>query len=191
MYEGDQGHASTRLWLHGGVISKVTDPHPAVNRAFLSYSSRDGDYVAAVAEQLGRAHAIIDSKSFAPGEDFRTEIRRHLDESDAFVFFVSPASLASDWCQLELDEAELRMMSGALRRSLAIYIGADIDVSVLPDWLSRVLAVRHTAPAQSVHAIQELVTRISATDERPFVGRHKTCSAGRESSQQALLRRGS
>jgi hypothetical protein len=60
-----------------------------MGRAFLSHASSDKDYVEPVAEKLGRARVLVDSVVFDAGEDFRPEIRRTLDASDTFVFFVS------------------------------------------------------------------------------------------------------
>jgi hypothetical protein len=122
-----------------------------------------------VASLLGRPRANIDVWSFAPGEDFRDEIRRALDESDVFVFFVSESSLRSSWCQFELDEAELRSVRKRLRHSLAIMIG-DVDVAELPDWLRHAKVVRHDAPQRSARAI-EAVLLGPAVDLHPFIGR--------------------
>ena len=53
-------------------------------RAFLCHSSADKQYVQTVARKLGRGRVAFDEFAFAPGQDFRDEIRRHLDRSDLF-----------------------------------------------------------------------------------------------------------
>jgi len=63
---------------------------------------------------------LIDTQAFAPGEDFRTAIRRTMDDADVFVFFVSRKSLASSWVRFELDEADCALYeegSGGVWRS--------------------------------------------------------------------------
>lgn len=147
-------------------------------RTFLSHSSLDDDYVLRVSALLGRSRVHIDSKSFAPGEDFRDEIRRALDDSDSFVFFVSHESLESAWCQFELDEAEVRGLRGVLRRSLAIFIGDGVDVSLLPEWLRRVRAVEHVNPARSAHVIGALLNPIRPGSDHPFLGRNEDIQRG-------------
>jgi tetratricopeptide (TPR) repeat protein len=140
-----------------------------MRKAFLSHSSDDAEYVREVASLLGRPRAHIDAWSFEPGEDFREEIRRALDESDVFVFFVSESSLRSSWCRFELDEAELRSIRKMLRHSLAILIG-DVDIAELPEWLRRAKVVRHNAPQRSARVIEAALLG-PATDSHPFIGR--------------------
>lgn len=147
-------------------------------KAFLSHSSIDKEYVSEVAAALGRARVHIDEKSFDAGSDFRTEIRRTLDDSECFVFFVSPDSLESVWCKFELDEAELRAARGTLRRSLAIFLGDIGDIGLLPEWLRRVKAVANRTPAQSARAIQAVLNRIRPDADRPFIGRNDELQRG-------------
>lgn len=141
-----------------------------MRRAFLSHATVDKAFVEPVAEKLGRARIVVDTRSFKPGEDFRDEIRRTLDGSDTFVFFVSRQSLASVWCAFELDEAELRALRGQLRRAIAIFIDGPPDPDVLPSWLARVKAVQHTSPDQSARFLAALLSEPTAEDH-PFVGR--------------------
>jgi TIR domain-containing protein len=141
-----------------------------MKRAFLSHSSHDADFVREVASLLGRYSAHIDVQSFQPGLDFRSEIRRALDDSDVFVFFVSRHSLESSWCQFELDEAELRSVKRTLRRSLAIAIQEDIQVDDLPAWLQRTRIVRSAAPQLAARKIEALLLAPEA-ETKPFLGR--------------------
>ena len=147
-------------------------------RAFLSHSTDDKAYVQEVATRLGRHRALIDTQAFNPGEDFRDAIRRTLDESETFVLFVSPRSLASSWVKFELDEAEMRSMRGKLRRSLAIFIDGPIDAGALPPWLARVRAVQHSSPGQSARTIESILLGSPADGPRPFIGRNDDLQRG-------------
>ncbi len=142
-------------------------------RAFLSYSTDDQPYVAEVASRLGRHQARIDLTSFRPGEDFRDAIRRSLDNSEVFVFFVSPSSLASSWVQFELSEAEMYALRGTLRSALAIFIDGVVDPAALPPWLQRVRGVRHTSPGQSARVLESMLLAGPGDHQRPFIGRHE------------------
>lgn len=142
-------------------------------RAFLSHSSVDKPFVEEVATRLTRYQARIDSKAFEPGEDFRDEIRRVMDESDAFVLFVSPESLSSLWVRFEIDEAETRVLRKVLSRSLAIFIGGPVDTTVLPDWLRRVKAVSRKSPGQAARSIEALLLRADPQPEKPLFGRNE------------------
>lgn len=147
-------------------------------RAFLSHSTDDKAFVDEVAERLGRHQALIDSRTFAPGEDFRIAIRGAVDKADVFVFFVSPRSLDSSWVQFELDEAEMRALRGTLRASIAIFIDAHVESAKLPPWLARVRAVRHTTPGQSARTIASLLLGSPSDDQRPFIGRNDDLQRG-------------
>lgn len=147
-------------------------------RAFLSHSTDDKGFVDEVAERLGRHQALIDSRTFRPGEDFRLAIRDAVDKADVFVFFVSPKSLDSSWVQFELDEAEMRMLRGTLRASLAIFIDGPVNSAKLPSWLARVRAVRHTTPGQSARTIESLLLGSQRDDQRPFIGRNDDLQRG-------------
>lgn len=148
-------------------------------RAFLSHSSDDKPYVERVASLLGRARAAYDAFMFRPGEDFRAAIRRTLDESDFFVFFVSQASLRSTWCAFEIDEAESRTIQRSLAGGLAILIDDDVDYSDVPAWMAAARAVKHSSPQQSFQEIEALLyAMIPETLQRPFVGRAEEVQRG-------------
>jgi hypothetical protein len=149
-----------------------------MRRAFLSYSTDDDGYVSDVARKLGRPRTHVDYQSFRPGEDFRSEIRRNLDDTDVFVFFVSDASLASSSCRFELDEAEMRTMRGTLRRSIAIFRDGAPDPASLPVWLSRVRAIHVATPEQAARTIESLLLSTSEDRERPFIGRSEELQRG-------------
>ena len=143
-----------------------------MTRAFLCHSSVDKDYVRIVAKRLGRGQVAFDEFSFAPGQDFRDEIRRHLDRADVFVFFVSRASLDSVWCQFELDHAELKRMGGGIEAQLAIIVDPTVSYSELPAWMTNARAVRRTRPTQAARDVEQALFSVQAPEQRrPFVGR--------------------
>jgi hypothetical protein len=148
-----------------------------MKRAFLSHSSVDREFVQAIAEELGRARSHIDLHSFKAGEDFRVEIRRTLDDSDIFVFFVSKASLSSLWCQFEIDEAELRRIRRQLRHALSIVIDDEIAINDLPEWLRRGKAIRCVSPGIAASRIEALIVA-PEIDNRPFIGRSDDLQRG-------------
>ena len=147
-------------------------------RAFLCHSSTDKEYVRVVANRLTRARVAFDEFSFQPGQDFRSEILRHLDRSDLFVFFVSPAALASLWCQYELDHAELARMAGGIEGQLALLIDRAVAYSDLPAWLSQARALREFRPSQAARHVENSLSAILAPEQRrPFVGRQDLARA--------------
>lgn len=149
-----------------------------MRRAFLSHSSDDKDHVRDVAQRLGRIRSHLDEHSFEPGEDFRDAIRGALENSDVFVFFVSERSLASSWCQFELDEAELRTVRRSLGKSVAIFLDQDPDPRDLPTWLSRVRGVPYVSAGHAARTIELLLRKVQPHLQRPFIGRSDELQRG-------------
>lgn len=53
----------------------------SIVRAFLSHSSKDKEFVRAVAQELGRQHCIFDKQAFKTGDEFKKAIELGLDSS--------------------------------------------------------------------------------------------------------------
>jgi WD40 repeat protein len=74
---------------------------------FVSYSRRDADFVRRLAEDLKRRgkEAWIDVDGIRDAERFPEALRRAIEGSDAFLFVISPDSVASDYCEQEVQHA--------------------------------------------------------------------------------------
>ena len=75
--------------------------------AFVSYSRRDRDFVIGLKEALeGRGRNIwIDADDIPPGAAWRSELGSGIEAAGAFVFVISPDSIASAECAEELRRA--------------------------------------------------------------------------------------
>jgi hypothetical protein len=153
---GDRGRSHSKSDRRLAYDCDSSTDVPRLPKAFLSHSSIDKPYLSAVASLLGRAKTHIDSKSFARGEDFRREIRRTLDDSEVFVFFVSPESLRSTWCEFELDEADSVLFAEPCGRAWQSLSGARRTSPRCPNGLdgsrrsaTRTLRSRHTRSSPS------------------------------------------
>lgn len=75
---------------------------------FISYSRRDSvfvDRLAAAVEGCGKT-VWLDTEGIEAGEVFPLALRRAIEESDAFVFVISPDSVASRFCEQEVEHAQ-------------------------------------------------------------------------------------
>src|SRR5437763_1112191 len=74
---------------------------------FVSYSRRDAEFVTRLAEGLrGRGKDVwLDVQGIRDGERFPEALRRAIEDADAFVFVISPDSVASDFCEQEVAHA--------------------------------------------------------------------------------------
>jgi WD40 repeat protein len=74
---------------------------------FVSYSRRDWEFVRRLAESIGeRGKEIwVDTEGIADGEVFPEAIKRAIEQSDALLFVITPASVASAYCENEVEYA--------------------------------------------------------------------------------------
>jgi WD40 repeat protein len=83
------------------------DPDRTVPDVFISYSRPDGEFVHRLhAALLARAKDVwVDFEDIAPASNWANEVKEAIAASDSFVFVISPQSVASEQCRIELDRA--------------------------------------------------------------------------------------
>ena len=78
-----------------------------MGEVFISYARKDGEFVRRLYDALkerGR-EAWVDWEGIPPTDKWLDTIRSAIDEADAFLFVISPDSVASDVCATELNHA--------------------------------------------------------------------------------------
>ena len=74
---------------------------------FVSYSRRDSEFVRRLADSVSERgkEVWLDTEGIADAEVFPEAIKRAIEQSDAFVFVITPASVQSAYCENEVDYA--------------------------------------------------------------------------------------
>lgn len=74
---------------------------------FVSYSRRDGEFVnGLVADLESRGKTVwLDTQGIGDGEVFPEAIRHAIEQSDGFLFIITPESAASQYCEQEVEHA--------------------------------------------------------------------------------------
>jgi hypothetical protein len=74
---------------------------------FISYSRRDTDFVKVLCAALeaSEKETWIDWQGIAPATERWKEIEAGIEAADNFLFVISPDSVASKYCLLEIDHA--------------------------------------------------------------------------------------
>jgi WD40 repeat protein len=74
---------------------------------FVSYSRRDSEFVQRLADSVsGRGKELwLDTEGIADAEVFPQAIRSAIEQSDAFLFVITPASVESAYCENEVEYA--------------------------------------------------------------------------------------
>ena len=141
-------------------------------KAFLSHSSKDKEFVRAVATLLQRQYCIFDERSFDSGIEFKKSIEDGLDESSSFVLFASKNSLASIWVEFELEEAWYQRLRHKLSASIVYLIDSSIEITSLPEWLRRASVRRFNSPQLISRDIRYHLDNLLIERQRPyFTGR--------------------
>jgi tetratricopeptide (TPR) repeat protein len=140
-----------------------------MDKAFLSHSSFDKDFVSKVYEQLGAAKAVFDAETFKKNADIPLQIRDGLEGCGVYVLFLSKAAISSGWVSAELDVAH-ELKSKFQIRSVLIFQLDDTSWSELPGWTGRYIA---SCPPSPSHVALRILDEIRLHDLRQFkcVGR--------------------
>ena len=85
-------------------------PNPSgapISHVFVSYSRKDRDAVAAIVSALRAAdqEVWVDLEDIAPSAVWMEEIKTAITNADSVIFFISPDSVISQVCGLELRHA--------------------------------------------------------------------------------------
>jgi WD40 repeat protein len=96
---------------------------------FLSYSRRDSEFVRRLADALhDRGKDVwVDVEGIRDAEVFPEALRRAVERSDAFVFVITPDSVRSPFCELEIERA------GELNKRIVPVYRRPVDDAELPD----------------------------------------------------------
>lgn len=106
-------------------------------KVFLSYSSKQKNYVEIVAKNLGKSNIIFDKWTFEEGNKTIDEIFQGLSETGVFVLFISNEALESEWIKKEIENAYTLIKAGNIKRLYPIIIDNIIkyDDSRIPEEL--------------------------------------------------------
>lgn len=100
-----------------------------MGKVFLSHSSKDKEFVKAVANLLGKNKSIYDEYYFEKGEKTLNQIFDALQSTDIFVYFISENSLNTPWVKLELNKAKELLDYQKIKRIFPIIIDEKINHS--------------------------------------------------------------
>ena len=125
-----------------------------MNKAFLSHSSAQKDFVRKVADILGPSRCVFDEYCFETGEKILDEILRTLSSSDLFVLFLSNEALNSEWVQREILNADSLFKSNKIKQIFPILIDRSINPVTdgrIPDWMKEYLLKYVPSPSIAIN----------------------------------------
>lgn len=102
-------------------------------KAFVSYSSRDKNFVVKVLDQLpDNVEYIMDEITFETGHATIDEICKGIEEADYCLLFISTNSMSSPWVEEEMKIAHLKMMNNHLQSFILPIVIESMNYKDLP-----------------------------------------------------------
>jgi hypothetical protein len=134
-------------------------------RLFLSYASEDQDLAEQIFLALTAAghRVVFDKDSLPAGGDYHTRIRRAVDRSDAFVFLITPRSLAPG--SFALSELKYARAKWVHPRGRVLPVVVDVtDLGAIPPYLRAVtlLQPQGDVAAEATLAVAEMQKSLPA-----------------------------
>jgi hypothetical protein len=128
-----------------------------MNQLFISYSRKDTDFARKLADGFAAQNmeAWIDWQDIPPTVDWMKEIEKGIEESDNFVFIISPDSILSNVCADELAHA---IKNG--KRIIPV-VAREIDMKEAPPTLTHLNFIFFSRPQDKFEeAFDKLLTAI-------------------------------
>ncbi|MEM8612045.1 MAG: TIR domain-containing protein [Cyanobacteria bacterium P01_H01_bin.105] len=115
------------------IAESLRQPSDGALDVFVSYSRVDADFARRLNEalQIQGKRTWFDQESIATGVDFQQEIYRGIENSDVFLFVLSPQSVASPYCADEVEYAE------SLNKRMVTVLHRPVDAENLHPVLGR------------------------------------------------------
>ena len=100
---------------------------------FISYSRKDKDFVQRLDEALKKREreAWVDWEGIRPTEEFMQAIYAAIESADTFVFVLTPDSVASAVCKLEIAHATSH------NKRLMPMVAREVNASEVPDAMAK------------------------------------------------------
>ncbi|NJO17134.1 MAG: toll/interleukin-1 receptor domain-containing protein [Thioploca sp.] len=144
--------------------------HQRGTELFISYSRKDNDFVHQLTTQLQAAGKTIwfdqetQQNSINAAVDFEQETFKGIDEADNFIFIASPPSVASPYCQHEVDHAAVQG-----KRIIMLWY-RPVEPAAIPAALQTVQRLDFSDPAKFETAWLELIRTLER--DQAYVHQH-------------------
>ncbi|MBD2567350.1 TIR domain-containing protein [Anabaena lutea] len=155
--------------LHCAFICQSTkNANNLMAQVFLSYSEKERAVMEKVAKLLMRKSFTVwtNKTDIQSGTDFVESIYRGIEEADNLVFLMSPASLQSEYCQMEVSHAF------SLKKRIIPVLIEQVDIEQIAVELRTLHFIDLTEPQQQQANIDKLINVL--TQDAAYYEQHKT-----------------
>ena len=169
-FTGVQAPCTPSLLQATFITESIKASDGGMTQVFLSYAEED-----LATREIVRYHLLqsgvtvwANTVDIRMGEDFEAAIQRGIEEADNVVYLISRASLASDYCQMEIDQAL------DLNKRIIPMLVEEIDVSLLPETIRKIQFINLTDNQVAVDLEKDLAELLrSIRQDALYFNQHK------------------
>jgi WD40 repeat protein len=133
-----------------------------MTQVFISYSRKDRNFVQSLHRALEEAKrkAWVDWEEIPPSAEWLKRICSAIDEADTFVFVLSPDSVSSEVCRIEIDHASSR------RKRIIPVLRRKVEVAQVPQALAQLQWLFFEEEGDFNQSFSQLIDTIDTDLER-------------------------
>ncbi|MEO0350098.1 MAG: TIR domain-containing protein [Cyanobacteria bacterium P01_A01_bin.15] len=151
------------------ITESIKNAHNLMAQVFLAHAEADTSVVQQIRRALQREGITVwtSATDIRTGEDFQQAINRGIEQADNLVYLLSPAAIASAFCQQELDYA-LSMH----KRIIPVLVG-ETDAATMPEALQRLQYIEWLAAETAENASRNRPLLKALKDDAAYFNEHK------------------
>ena len=152
------------------ITESVKAADGGMTQVFISYAEEDLTTKEIVRYHLLQSGVTVwtNTEDIRMGEDFEVAIRRGLEEADNVVYLISQASLASDYCQEEIQQAL------DLNKRVIPMLVEDVELSLIPETIRKIQFINLTDNQAAVDLQKDMAELLRALGrDAPYHNQHK------------------
>lgn len=169
-FTADQAPCTPSLLQADFIAESVKVADGGMTQVFISYSEDDLTTKEIVRYRLLQSGVTVwtNTVDIRMGEDFEAAIQRGIEEADNVVYLISQASLASDYCQMEIDHAL------DLNKRIIPMLIEELDVDQLPDTIRKIQFINLTDNRVAIDLEKDLAELLrTIRQDAPYYNQHK------------------
>ncbi|MEM9486623.1 MAG: TIR domain-containing protein, partial [Cyanobacteria bacterium P01_F01_bin.116] len=169
-FNSEQPPCTPSLLQANFITESIKAADGGMTQVFISYAEEDLATKEIVRYHLLQAGITVwtNTVDIRMGEDFEVAIQRGLEEADNVVYLISQASLASDYCQMEVDQAL------DLHKRIIPMLIEEVDLDQIPDTIRKVQFINLADNKVSLDLEKDLAELLrSIRRDAPYYNQHK------------------
>ena len=152
------------------ITESIKNAHNLMTQVFLAHAEADAEVMQQILGRLQREGLTVwtSATDIRSGEDFQQAIHRGIERADNLVYLLSPAAIASEFCQQELDYAR------SLNKRVIPVLVNETDTTTTPEALQGLQYIEWLpSEAEAAQADRGRLLLKALKDDAAYFNEHK------------------